>query len=114
MITDATTPDQFRKAVWEYKPTPMEIPTSTKSLAEARETHLIYVSLEGPWFYINGEMALRFKTRGNNWQDLRRALFKFDVDFWESDFEQVVRDMKAQLRAQAEAKNQPIELVAVA
>lgn len=75
--------------------------------------HLIYVSLKGPWFYINGEKELRFKTRGNNWRDLRQALFKYDIDFWECDFEQVVHDMAVQLWAQARAKNAPVKLEAI-
>lgn len=104
--------------IWEvcraYKNKPFETPPSFTPDQEAKKCHLIYVSLSGPWFYINGEKELRFKTRGNNVQDLAGALSRYDIDFWDSDFEQVVRDMAGQLKAQAEAKNTLIKLEAIA
>jgi hypothetical protein len=106
--------EHIRAVVREYKHKPLETPTSFTPYKEAKETRLIYVNLSGPWFHINGERQLRFKTRGNNRQDLTNALSMYDIDYYESDFEQVVRDMAGQLRAQAEAKNAPIKLEAIA
>ncbi|WP_337862594.1 hypothetical protein [Nitrososphaera sp.] len=98
-----------------YKHIPAQTPSSFAPYQDAKkDTHLIYVALSGPWFYINGEKELRFKTRGNNDQDLTNALSRYDIDYWESDFEQVVRDMAAQLQAQVDAKNALIELEAIA
>jgi hypothetical protein len=76
--------------------------------------YLIYVKLEREWFYINGQKEMGFKTRGNNKVDLRTALFKYDIDFWESDFEQCTRDMAAQLYWQARKKHEPLKLEAIA
>jgi hypothetical protein len=82
------------------------------SLADAERTkplptpdgHLIYVNIEGAWCYINGESGLSFKTRGNNEFDLFHALAKYDVDYWQSDFDFCVSDMAKQLQTQASAK----------
>lgn len=106
--------EHIREACSEYKHNPAQTPSSFTPYQQAKKCHLIYVSLSGPWFYINGEKELRFKTRGNNVQDLAGALSRYDIDYWECDFQQVVRDMATQLRAQAKAKNAPIKLEAIA
>lgn len=107
--------EHIREVCREYKHVPHTAPSSFTPYWEAKkDAHLIYVSLSGPWFYINGEKELRFKTRGNNVQDLAGALSRYDIDYWESDFDQVVRDMAAQLRTQAEAKSATIQLEAIA
>lgn len=72
--------------------------------------HLIYVSLSGPWFFINGNHNLRFKTRGNDLQDLFDALVKYDVDYTQADFDLVVQDMARQRWAQAKKRDTPLKL----
>lgn len=106
--------EHIREVIRNYKHEPSTVPMNFTPMSDARRCHLIYVSLKGPWFYINGEKNLAFKTRGNNRQDLFYALRKYDIDYWECDFEQVIRDMTGQLRAQAEAKNTPPKLEAIA
>jgi len=76
--------------------------------------YLIHVTLSGPWFYINGEKDLKFKTRGNNERDLRAALIKYDIDWWESDLKQCARDMADQLYWQARKKHEPFKVEAIA
>lgn len=102
--------EHIRSVREDYKHTRSEIPSKATHMNEARQYHLMFVSLKGPWFFINGEKYLGFKTRGNNEQDLRQALIKYDIEFWESDLEQIARDMAVQLRLQAEAKNTPVIL----
>lgn len=106
--------EHIREVCRNYKHVPADIPSSFVPYQEAKKKHLIFVSLKGAKFYVNGEKELAFKTRGDNVQDLANALSRYDIDFWESDFEQVVRDMAGQLKAQAEAKNTPIKLEAIA
>lgn len=76
--------------------------------------HLIYIKIEREWCYINGESELRFKTRGNNEHDLRNALIKYDIDYWESDLEQCSKDMTHLLYMQAIRKREPLKLEAIA
>lgn len=87
--------DHIRSAIKQRQPTVMPNTAS----------HLIYVDLQGPWFFINGNKTLRFKTRGDNAQDLFNALQQYNIDYWESDFEQVISNMASQLYAQMVAKN---------
>lgn len=68
--------------------------------------HLIYVTLVGPWFHINGDKSLRFKTRGNDTQDLFDALIKYEVDYSQADFDLVVQDMARQRWAQARKRQE--------
>jgi hypothetical protein len=108
--------EHIREVCRNYKHVPSgnTIPSSSTPYQEAKKTHLIFVSLKGAKFYINGEKELVFKTRGDNVRDLANACSRYDIDFWECDFDQVVRDMAGQLQAQAEAKNAPIKLEAIA
>lgn len=76
--------------------------------------HLIYVQVEREWCFINGDRELKFKTRGNNERDLRRALIRYDLDYWESDLEQCAREMTDQLYWQARKKHEPLKLEAIA
>jgi hypothetical protein len=76
--------------------------------------YLIHVTLEREWFYINGEKDLGFKTRGNNKRDLRNALIKYNIDYWESDLEQCAKMMADQLYWQAQKKHELIKVEATA
>jgi hypothetical protein len=66
--------------------------------------YLSYVTLQGPWFYINGEQDLKFKTRGDNEHDLREALIKYDIDWWESELQKIVKEMSDLLYQQTITK----------
>jgi hypothetical protein len=83
-------------------------------LATGHCDHLIYVKVEREYCYVNGENELKFKTRGDNKRDLREALIKFKIDFWECELDTCAHEMSEQLYNQALRKRMLIPLRAIA
>ena len=83
-------------------------------LAIGHADRLIDITLQREWFFVNGEPALKFKTRGDNERDLREALMKYDIDYWESEVEGMAHSMSDLLHEQAARKHRPLVLEAIA